>query len=203
VGNPLGENLTFTVTQGIISAKGRALDLPNRSATSIQDFIQTDAAINPGNSGGPLVNVRGEVIGINSAIESPTGYNAGYAFAVPINLARSVMGQIQKNGRVELKKGWSDKKIAKKAKAEVELVRRLRGGLYARIRGEVLRKPRETAKPKRCRPRSDTVALIIPGRCLPLHHRPRQPRLCASPTFPTGAPILEFCRQKLNLFKGR
>jgi serine protease Do len=101
VGNPLGENLTFTVTQGIISAKGRALDLPNRSVTSIQDFIQTDAAINPGNSGGPLVNVRGEVIGINSAIESPTGYNAGYAFAVPINLARSVMGQIQKNGRVE------------------------------------------------------------------------------------------------------
>ncbi|HEV7992584.1 MAG TPA: trypsin-like peptidase domain-containing protein [Gemmatimonadaceae bacterium] len=101
VGNPLGENLTFTVTQGIISAKGRALDLPNRSSGSIQDFIQTDAAINPGNSGGPLVNVRGEVIGINSAIASPTGYNAGYGFAVPINLARAVMSQIQQNGRVE------------------------------------------------------------------------------------------------------
>jgi serine protease Do len=101
VGNPLGENLTFTVTQGIISAKGRALDLPNRSTGSIQDFIQTDAAINPGNSGGPLVNVRGEVIGINSAIASPTGYNAGYGFAVPINLARAVMGQIKANGRVE------------------------------------------------------------------------------------------------------
>jgi serine protease Do len=101
VGNPLGENLTFTVTQGIISAKGRALNLPNRSQGSIQDFIQTDAAINPGNSGGPLVNVRGEVIGINSAIASPTGLNAGYGFAVPINLARAVMSQLQQNGRVE------------------------------------------------------------------------------------------------------
>jgi len=101
VGNPLGENLTFTVTQGIISAKGRALGLPGQTQQSIQDFIQTDAAINPGNSGGPLVNVRGEVIGINSAIESPTGYNAGYGFAVPINLARAVMDQIVKTGHVE------------------------------------------------------------------------------------------------------
>ncbi|HXT16237.1 MAG TPA: Do family serine endopeptidase [Gemmatimonadaceae bacterium] len=101
VGNPLGENLTFTVTQGIISAKGRSLQLPGQSQQSIQDFIQTDAAINPGNSGGPLVNTRGEVIGINSAIESPTGYNAGYGFAVPMNIARSVMNQIIKSGHVE------------------------------------------------------------------------------------------------------
>ena len=101
VGNPLGENLTFTVTQGIISAKGRSLNLPNRSQSSIQDFIQTDAAINPGNSGGPLINVRGEVIGINSAIASPTGLSAGYGFAVPINLANAVMTQIRTNGRVE------------------------------------------------------------------------------------------------------
>ena len=101
VGNPLGENLTFTVTQGIISAKGRALQLPGQSQQTIQDFIQTDAAINPGNSGGPLVNVQGEVIGINSAIESPTGYNAGYGFAVPIDLARAVMSQIIKSGHVE------------------------------------------------------------------------------------------------------
>jgi serine protease Do len=101
VGNPLGENLTFTVTQGIISAKGRSLALPNRSQSSIQDFIQTDAAINPGNSGGPLINVRGEVIGINGAIASPTGLSAGYGFAVPINLARAVMSQIRTNGRVE------------------------------------------------------------------------------------------------------
>jgi serine protease Do len=101
VGNPLGKNLTFTVTQGIISAKGRALGLPGQTQQSIQDFIQTDAAINPGNSGGPLVNVRGEVIGINSAIEGPTGYNAGYGFAVPISLARAVMNQIVKTGHVE------------------------------------------------------------------------------------------------------
>jgi serine protease Do len=102
VGNPLGENLSFTVTQGIVSAKGRgSLALPSASSRSIQDFIQTDAAINPGNSGGPLVNVRGEVIGINSAIASPTGYNTGYGFAVPINLARAVMEQIVKTGRVE------------------------------------------------------------------------------------------------------
>jgi serine protease Do len=102
VGNPLGETLTFTVTSGIISAKGRGqLQLPGRSQRSIQDFIQTDAAINPGNSGGPLINVRGEVIGINSAIASETGFNVGYGFAVPIDLARQVMEQLIKNGKVE------------------------------------------------------------------------------------------------------
>ena len=100
VGNPFGENLTFTVTSGIVSAKGRALQLPNQSERSIQDFIQTDAAINPGNSGGPLVNTRGEVIGINSAIASPTGTYSGYGFAVPIDLARQVMDQIVKSGHV-------------------------------------------------------------------------------------------------------
>jgi serine protease Do len=100
VGNPLGENLSFTVTSGIISAKGRSLLLPNSSERSIQDFIQTDAAINPGNSGGPLVNVRGEVIGINSAIASETGYYTGYGFAIPVNLARQVMAQLAHGGRV-------------------------------------------------------------------------------------------------------
>ena len=101
VGNPLGENLTFTVTSGIVSAKGRGrLNLPGSTQRSIQDFIQTDAAINPGNSGGPLVNVRGEVIGINSAIASETGYNMGYGFAIPIDLAKQVMGQLVKNGKV-------------------------------------------------------------------------------------------------------
>jgi serine protease Do len=100
VGNPLGENLTFTVTSGIISAKGRTLQLPNSSDRSIQDFIQTDAAINPGNSGGPLVSVRGEVIGVNSAIESETGFYSGYGFAIPIDLARRVMDQIITGGKV-------------------------------------------------------------------------------------------------------
>src|SRR5918998_1756757 len=100
VGNPLGDNLTFTVTSGIISAKGRTLALPGQSDRSIQDFIQTDAAINPGNSGGPLVSVRGQVIGVNSAIASRTGFYSGYGFAIPINLARRVMDQLIANGRV-------------------------------------------------------------------------------------------------------
>jgi serine protease Do len=100
VGNPLGDNLTFTVTSGIISAKGRSLALPGQSDRTIQDFIQTDAAINPGNSGGPLVSVQGEVIGVNSAIASETGYYSGYGFAIPIDLARRVMDQIITEGRV-------------------------------------------------------------------------------------------------------
>jgi serine protease Do len=101
IGNPLGEGLTFTVTSGIVSAKGRALPgLPGRGQGSIQDFIQTDAAINPGNSGGPLVSVRGEVIGINSAIASETGFYSGYGFAIPINLARTVMNQLIETGSV-------------------------------------------------------------------------------------------------------
>src|SRR4051812_32749938 len=101
IGNPLGEGLTFTVTSGIISAQGRALQgLPGRGQGSIQDFIQTDAAINPGNSGGPLVSVRGEVIGINSAIASETGFYSGYGFAIPIDLAHKVMDQIIADGRV-------------------------------------------------------------------------------------------------------
>src|SRR3954463_5145601 len=100
VGNPLGDNLTFTVTSGIISAKGRTLALSGQSERSIQDFIQTDAAINPGNSGGPLVSVEGEVIGVNSAIASETGYYSGYGFAIPIDLAHKVMDQIITSGRV-------------------------------------------------------------------------------------------------------
>jgi serine protease Do len=103
IGNPLGGELTFTVTQGIVSAKGRSrLDLgDNDNGKVIQDYIQTDAVINRGNSGGPLVNARGEVIGINAAIASTTGYYTGYAFAVPIDLARHVMDQLVSYGRVE------------------------------------------------------------------------------------------------------
>jgi serine protease Do len=101
IGNPLGEAFTFTVTAGIVSAKGRLLQGLNQSRYAIQDFIQTDAAINPGNSGGPLVNVRGEVIGINSAIASETGLYSGYGFAIPINLARTVMTQLIATGHVE------------------------------------------------------------------------------------------------------
>ncbi len=101
IGNPLG--LEHTVTAGIVSAKKRGsteLQGLNQDRYAIQDFIQTDAAINPGNSGGPLVNIRGEVIGINSAIATRTGYYQGYGFAIPINLARDVMDDLIKNGRV-------------------------------------------------------------------------------------------------------
>jgi serine protease Do len=101
IGNPLGEAFTFTVTAGIISAKGRVLAGLEETPNAIQDFIQTDAATNPGNSGGPLVNIRGQVIGINSAIASGTGFYIGYGFAIPINLVRAVMGQLVRTGRVE------------------------------------------------------------------------------------------------------
>jgi serine protease Do len=98
IGNPLG--LDFTVTAGIVSAKGRALPGLNPDQYAITDFIQTDAAINPGNSGGPLVNSRGEVIGINSAIASQTGLFAGYGFAIPITLAKQVMDDLIAHGEV-------------------------------------------------------------------------------------------------------
>ena len=90
------------MTAGIISAKGRGSELGglNRDQYAITDFIQTDAAINPGNSGGPLMNTRGEVIGINSAIASQTGFYSGYGFAIPISLAKTVMDDIVAHGRV-------------------------------------------------------------------------------------------------------
>ena len=100
IGNPLG--LDFTVTAGIISAKGRPLPglLGRDNRYAITDYIQTDAAINPGNSGGPLVNIRGEVVGINSAIASSTGFYAGYGFAIPVSLAKQVMNDLIAYGKV-------------------------------------------------------------------------------------------------------
>ncbi len=106
IGNPgteLTSALPFTVTVGIISAKGRNLGIIQRTARSeyaIEDLIQTDAVINPGNSGGPLVNYRGEVIGVNTAIQSTTGFYQGYGFAIPISLARNVMDDLIEFGRV-------------------------------------------------------------------------------------------------------
>ncbi|HEV2764344.1 MAG TPA: DegQ family serine endoprotease [Pyrinomonadaceae bacterium] len=95
VGNPLG--IGQTVTMGIISAKGRATGL---SDGSFEDFIQTDAPINRGNSGGALVNAGGELIGINSQILSPTGGNIGIGFAIPANMAKNVLDQLVKSGKV-------------------------------------------------------------------------------------------------------
>jgi serine protease Do len=98
IGNPLG--LDFTVTAGIVSARGRSLGGLLNTRYAIQDYIQTDAAINPGNSGGPLVNIKGEVIGVNSAIASNTGFYAGYGFAIPISLAKQVMDDLIEYGKV-------------------------------------------------------------------------------------------------------
>ena len=98
IGNPL--QLNFTVTAGIVSAKGRNQSGLLNNKYAITDYIQTDAAINPGNSGGPLLNIHGDVIGINSAIESGTGYYAGYGFAIPITLAKQVEQDIIKYGKV-------------------------------------------------------------------------------------------------------
>ncbi|MCS7258895.1 MAG: trypsin-like peptidase domain-containing protein, partial [candidate division WOR-3 bacterium] len=96
VGIPFG--LEGTVTVGVISAKGRSnIPLPE---ISYQDFIQTDASINPGNSGGPLVNIRGEVIGINTAIRSPVGANVGIGFATPINLVKEIAETLIKKGKI-------------------------------------------------------------------------------------------------------
>lgn len=101
VGNPF--NLASTVTAGIVSAKGRNINIlgnesGNRSSTAIESFIQTDAAVNPGNSGGALVNVNGELVGINTAIASPTGSYAGYSFAVPSNIVNKVILDLKQFG---------------------------------------------------------------------------------------------------------
>jgi Do/DeqQ family serine protease len=98
VGNPF--NLNSTVTAGIVSAKGRNIDILH-DRYRIESFIQTDAAVNPGNSGGALVNLKGELIGINTAIASQTGSFAGYSFAVPVSIVRKVVDDLKEYGTVQ------------------------------------------------------------------------------------------------------
>ena len=98
IGNPFGLNQTVTV--GVVSAKGRS----GVGINEYENFIQTDAAINPGNSGGPLLNIRGEVVGINSALFSRTGGYMGIGFAIPINMVKAINEQLQKHGKVT--RGW-------------------------------------------------------------------------------------------------
>jgi len=98
IGNPFG--LSQTVTVGVVSAKGRS----SVGINQYENFIQTDAAINPGNSGGPLINVHGEVVGINTALFSRTGGYMGIGFAIPINMAQSIEDQLQRDGKVT--RGW-------------------------------------------------------------------------------------------------
>jgi serine protease Do len=97
IGNPFG--LQKTVTAGIVSAKGRAIN-----NESYGNFIQTDASINPGNSGGPLFNLKGEMVGVNTAIFSRTGGNIGIGFAIPVNMAKNVLAQLKEHGKVT--RGW-------------------------------------------------------------------------------------------------
>jgi Do/DeqQ family serine protease len=95
VGNPF--NLTSTVTAGIVSAKARNINI-NRSRYSIESFIQTDAAVNPGNSGGALVNTKGELVGINTAIASKTGSYSGYSFAIPVSIVEKIVADLKEFG---------------------------------------------------------------------------------------------------------
>jgi serine protease Do len=99
IGNPFG--LGHSVTAGIVSARGRAL---SAKSDSLDDYLQTDAAINKGNSGGPLFNAQGEVIGVNTAIFSPTGTNAGLAFSIPSNMVKQIAEQLREFGKV--RRGW-------------------------------------------------------------------------------------------------
>lgn len=99
IGYPL--NLDVTVTQGIVSAKSRNIGINRQGKAPVEAFIQTDAAVNPGSSGGALVNTDGELIGINAAIASPTGSYAGYAYAIPANIMKKVIGDIMKFGTVQ------------------------------------------------------------------------------------------------------
>ena len=100
IGYPL--SLDVTVTAGIVSAKARTLGINSRkSQTPIESFIQTDAAVNQGNSGGALVDTDGKLIGINSAIASPTGSYAGYSYAIPVNLVKKIVGDLKKFGAVQ------------------------------------------------------------------------------------------------------
>lgn len=116
VGNPF--NLTSTVTAGIVSAKSRNIGI-NQAEMSIESFIQTDAAVNPGNSGGALVNMNGELVGINTAIASQTGSYTGYSFAVPVSIVKKVVADLKEYGQVQrailgVTIGDVDAKIAEK-----------------------------------------------------------------------------------------
>ncbi len=98
IGYPL--NLDVTVTKGIVSAKSRNIGINRQAPSPVEAYIQTDAAVNPGSSGGALVNLSGELVGINSAIASPTGSFAGYAYAIPSNLVKKVIGDLMQYGSV-------------------------------------------------------------------------------------------------------
>jgi serine protease Do len=127
IGNPFG--LGGSVTAGIVSARGRNIGQGN-----YDDFIQTDAAINRGNSGGPLFNLRGEVVGINTAIYSPSGGSIGIGFSIPSNLARNIVNQLKDTGRVS--RGWlgvNIQQVTDEIAESLSLPGGTRGALIARV----------------------------------------------------------------------
>ncbi|MDR0231950.1 MAG: Do family serine endopeptidase [Dysgonamonadaceae bacterium] len=140
VGNPF--NLTSTVTAGIVSAKGRGNVFPRAKGDNpmrVESFIQTDAAVNPGNSGGALVNTRGELVGINTAIFSETGNFAGYSFAVPSSIAAKVAADLKKYGTVQramLGVSIQDIGVLKSTNPEVAAKLKVTEGAYVADMGE-------------------------------------------------------------------
>jgi len=127
IGNPFG--LGQTVTLGIVSAKGRS----GLGIEGFEDFIQTDASINPGNSGGALVNLRGELVGINTAILSQSGGNIGIGFAIPINMARSIMEQLITHGKVRRGRLGAQAQDLTPELAQAFGIRYRRGAVVARV----------------------------------------------------------------------
>lgn len=133
IGNPLG--LQSTVTAGIVSAIGRQIGIiADNSGRSIENFIQTDAAINPGNSGGPLVNLNGEVVGINSAIATTNARYQGYGFAIPMNLARAVAEDLIKYGKVRRGYLGVDITSVDEAMAKANGLAKAQGAIVQRVR---------------------------------------------------------------------
>ena len=173
VGNPFGYD--HTVTAGIVSAKGRS----GLRVAVYENFIQTDAAINPGNSGGPLVNLHGEVIGINTAIRTRTGGSMGIGFAIPSNMARSVMDSILDTGQVV--RGWLGVNMADLTNEEADSAG-FKGTAGVVINQVIPDSPAETAglekddiitefdgKPMAdMKQLLDTVATIVPGTAVEL-----------------------------------
>jgi len=171
IGNPL--DLGTTVTSGIISAKGRALPILQQSSGSrwaIEDFIQTDAPINPGNSGGPLVNLRGEVVGVNSAIASPTGFYSGYGFAVPIDLARRIADDLIRYGRV--KRPALGVSVTEVTPEDAEVYK------LERIQGVVAQDFQDNSPAQRAGLRQGDVIVTVEGR--PIQHVGQFQRIIAS-----------------------
>jgi serine protease Do len=178
IGNPL--DLGTTVTSGIISAKGRALPILQQTTGSrwaIEDFIQTDAPINPGNSGGPLVNLRGEVVGVNSAIASPTGFYSGYGFAIPIDLARRIADDLIRYGRV--KRPALGVSVTEVTPEDAEVYK------LERIQGVVAQDFQENSPARRAGLQQGDVIVTVEGR--PIQHVGQFQRIIAS--YHPGDPV--------------